>query len=278
FLPRAGDPVRVRAIKLYRRLMSGRRRTVRTVLPLRDLLRRRALGTGSLAERAAREFVVDAVAGVARAQTLLAAARDALDRIHQAIERGDAERLATAERARLHEEAATMLEMHRMSVLRTTAAADRVVLHVTRRLATDLQRVDVSLRARIRASTRRSADRAARRVRELPAAWHESQTLLLSGAELDLTLLALRNRVATIVDRARDRLALDIRNGLMARLRSVRTALTDYIDRSAADPDAEFTRIFEQWPDFDAAGTIETLMMELREATVRLPDRVETLS
>src|SRR5690606_1000640 len=97
-------------------------------------------------------------------------------------------------------------------------------------------------------------------------------------AELDLTLLALRNRVATIVDRARDRLALDIRNGLMARLRSVRTALTDYIDRSAADPDAEFTRIFEQWPDFDAAGTIETLMMELREATVRLPDRVETLS
>ncbi|MBR9989855.1 MAG: amino acid permease [Gemmatimonadetes bacterium] len=279
FAPADDDSSRLRAFKLFRRALSFRRPTVRVSVPLRDLVRHHLTDVIPAAERVERDFIAAAAAGVSDVQTLLAGARDALDGVGAAIDSGtDFRHLAEAERARLRGEAEGMTARHRVNAESVRSNTRRGIRQVAHRLARDLERVDVARRARLTGVERRSAEAAAARARELPAVWQESQALLLTGAELELTLLALSNRVGTIVSRARERMRLDIQNGLVARMRAVRTALARYIEHSTRNPDAEFTRIFEHWPTFDAADATAELQSELREATVELPDRVEALS
>jgi amino acid transporter len=268
------DDARLRAYKLYRRTRTLRGSGVRAEVPLRALLQRRLLDAVPAVERSGRAFAADAAAAAADVQLLLAAGRTVLARMR---DEGDLA-AASTERARIAAEAAAILERHRDAMRRVRADAERGIRQVAHRLARDLERVDAARRARITGDERREAAAAAERARALPRSWQECQTLLLAGAELELTLQALANRVATIVGRASERLQLRIQNGMVARLRAVHDALDDYIAESAADPDAEFTRTFDRWPELDPAAIVEELMLELREATTELPERVETLS
>ncbi|HEX6134350.1 MAG TPA: amino acid permease [Longimicrobiales bacterium] len=278
---RAGpdDDIRLRVYKLFRRAISWRRPGVRTVIPLRDIVRRHGLDAVPAAERVQLEFIAAAAAGVFDAQQLIASTRDALDRVAAAtIASGETARAAESERAALRERATGVLARHRSAAGRAQAYARRGAVQLARRIARDLERVDAARRGRSSAAARRNAQASAARARELPQSWQSSQHLLIAGNELELTLLALRNRAGTIVARAREQIVQDIRTGIIARLRAVHAALETYIEKAAHDPNVEFTRLFEQWPAFDPARLTDELQAELRAATTKLPERIETLS
>ncbi|CAN5897026.1 hypothetical protein BH23GEM9_BH23GEM9_31660 [soil metagenome] len=274
-----GDGARLRAYKLWKRMTAPRSSRVTVHVPLRDLVRRHLTDAVPVVERAQREFIGDAAVAAADVQTLLAGGRSALARLRHAIDNGDdlAEG-AQRERDRLQSEAAEMNARHDAAVARMQADSGRAVRQILHRLARDVDRVDAARRTRIGRPLRSAAAASAARARELPELWRTSQALLLEGAELELTLLALRNRVATIVDRARERLRLHVQNGLIARMRDVRRAVEDYVRTAEENPGAEFTRIFERWPEFAVEPLIDELRAELREPAAALPERVETLS
>lgn len=275
----AGDGVRLRLFKLARRAAAPRSSRVRVHVPLRELVRRHLLDTTPVVERAVRAFVGAAAVAATDVQALLASARAANDRVWHAVGTGDdVEAVVRTERGRLNGEAAAMIARHDAAIARVRADGGRAIRHVVHCIAHDMARVDVVRRARVTRSQRRAADAAAARARALPETWQSNHALLMEGAELELSLLVIRNRIATITDRARERLCLHIRNGLIAILRDVRATIEDYLRTAAANPEAGFTRIFESWPDFEPEPLLEELRAELREPAAELPERVETLS
>ena len=273
-----GDDLRLRAFKLMKRVVSMRRTRVRLSVPLEDLTRRHCTAALPVVERAVRDCAEDAVAAVAGVQGLLASALAALERARAAAERGDdVADVLRPEREQLREHAESLLQRHQAAAGAVPGNAARAVRQVAHRIAHDIGQVDVARRARVDGALLREAESSAARARELPGAWQAAQALLLQGVALELSLLALRNRVATIVDRARARLGLHA-EALITRLRAVRTAVDEFARASAADPDAEFTRLFEQWPEFATELVIEELRTDLRVPSGELPERVETLS
>jgi amino acid transporter len=273
------EGLRMRAYKLLRRAAAPLSDRLRVRIPLRRLLRRHLTEATPVAERALREFVAASAVATTDAQTLLADGRVAVERVRDAAERdaGVAD-VAERERVRIREQAAAMRARHDDAVSSIRSDAARAIRQIAHRIAHDLEHIDAARRARIPRAAHRAADTAAQRARELPEEWRAGQTLLLEGAELELELLALRNRIATIVGRARERLRLDLQNGLIARMHDVRDAIEDYARTAAHNPGAGFTRIFESWPDFSPEPFLEELRAELREPAAALPERIDTLS
>jgi amino acid transporter len=272
------DDARLRAYKLWKRITSPRSERIAVRVPLRELARRRLIEAVPVVERAQREFVETTTGATADVQALLAGGRDALERVHAAAGTVNASSIAAHERQRLADEAGAMIARHDASVARVRDGAARAIRQVLQRLARDAARVDASRRTRISRQRGRDAAASAERGRSLPETWRAAQELLLEGAELELTMLALRNRIATIMARAATGLRLQIQNGMIARLKDVRGAIEEYVSTADENPGAVFTRIFESWPVFAVDAVVDELRTELREPSEALPERVETLS
>jgi amino acid transporter len=277
-----GDAFAARLAKLRTRLAARiTRRQPRYRVPLRALAERRlaARAPRALAELT-RRFNRDATVAVLDAQRLLARAVLALDRTELALraepgDRARSERVRLSERGQVLALASEMEDAHTRSMGEAAAElrgalrriAQATGLYAARR---DRRRLSGERRWR-RAAAARAAGLDAR-LNE----WAGAQSLLVEVATLEARLLALENRVRTIVRREARALRLDIDRRVLARLAELEGWLTALGKPDGGAPDAP--RRFESATRLDTDDFLERLLADFGNATADLPERVETLA
>lgn len=223
-----------------------------------------------------KSFAHDSYQTVWDVQKLLHAVSDSLGVIAQVLmsPEGNAPAQISKEKEKAQAQLAVLADVRqqRHAQARWTLAAEtRRLVHA---LSHDVERLDSHrlLRARLR-PTREDLERAGQ-LRGLPQAWAENQAHFLTRAHLDVQLLSLKRRLATIVERARSDLRQNIRLTFIDKLRGLSQDLTDQL--TAVDDPMKTTYDFKQ--PFDDKEVVEALMDDIQAALGELPETVVAVS
>jgi amino acid transporter len=157
---------------------------------------------------------------------------------------------------------------------------------LAQRLAEDLSRLDVrNLVRRERRPDPKGLARERERLEGFPHQWFAHQRLILERARLGLRLATFQHRLASIVERDKQAIVLNVNSGALGECKRVLTDLRRLADQLTAHEQDDATPLiiaFDPRADFeqrvDVEQVIDTLVSSTADLAGELPQHVTTLS
>lgn len=116
---------------------------------------------------------------------------------------------------------------------------------------------------------------------EIPTAFYDHQVRLFERAGLAVRVSSFQHRLAAVVERQGDAIALEIKNGVKSDCLEVRDALHGFLQRLQGSDQNDVERpalSLELASRFDARHYMEALVLDVNESVSELPETLQTLS
>lgn len=144
--------------------------------------------------------------------------------------------------------------------------------------AEDIGRIDVRRHLRQARRAYLSGDEWEADLEAAPERWLEHQQLLVGRAQLGLQVSSFQHRLATIANRTKEALALELRSGMLGDCEALRQALVELQEKVDADEEAQLPVGLDFRSSFDVKQIMLGLAREVNAATIDLPDDSITLT
>ncbi len=147
---------------------------------------------------------------------------------------------------------------------------------LSQRYADDLDRLDVQRLAKRERKIDQQTKDALARLDELPATWVEAQQMLLYRAKLGLKVSTFQHRLATVVFKTRETVALEVGSGTRSSVVKLRDAYAKWLEEGG--PNSALKVPVDLEHRFDAKPIVERLVRETTTLSADLPEATTTLS
>jgi amino acid transporter len=144
--------------------------------------------------------------------------------------------------------------------------------------ADDLGRLDVREFVKRERKLPKSAGAVRADLSDLPGTWRDNQVLLVERARLGLTVSTVQHRLATVAQKVKQTVELEIRNGTLADYEKLHAALIATLESVKAGEKAELAGSYEFTNRFDGKTPIDSLVSQAGGWLTDLPESYETLT
>jgi hypothetical protein len=149
---------------------------------------------------------------------------------------------------------------------------------ISQSFSDDLKRIGVQRWAREHRKRTSSATKRRTELESAAARWTEMQDLLVGRARVGLQLSAVQHRLATVAERLKQTLALELRNGTLAEYERLRDALRESLAQVRSRESFGLGGSYEFSNRFDARPAIDGLIKQSGSWLSDLPESFETLT
>jgi DNA-binding transcriptional ArsR family regulator/uncharacterized protein (UPF0335 family) len=148
---------------------------------------------------------------------------------------------------------------------------------LSQELARDLDRVDVLRFIRQERRVSDSALEEIAHISSIPITWARNQTMVMHRNSFALLIAALQHRVATIVQRTRNALNIQLQSGIQREYDNLLIALRSYLEEINAGREARLKLALNLQNQFDDKQAMDDLIREIHGATGDLPEALQTV-
>jgi len=272
------DPPHLASFKRRQRLFSVFRKSGRYTVNIEPLVRYyNAEASKRLLLSAIDRFTTDSYALAVQVGKLISSSTTSLTLLGQRFD-DDKDRDAFVHRARRAaldrvEELKADQDMRRGRLRRKLLQSTRTL---SQRYADDVDRLDVEhLAKRERRIEPETRDENAR-LDEIPDTWLEAQQMLLYRAKLGLKVSTFQHRLATVVFKTRETVALELSGGVRSSVLKLRDAYAKWLE--AGGPTTALKVGADLDHRFDPKAVVEQLVRETTTLSAELPEATTTLS
>lgn len=274
------DSGRLRRFKLRKRwasLLQGD--TVKVHIPLGALVQFHVQeGAFKRHEETLRATALDSMNLAADVRRLIQSVHHALAILDKRVEEGDVEALNPGEeRARISTEFLDHVSSRKQRLQDNYQVLIAATRATSQALALDTE--DLAVIASSRRLRRLSPDTTQLRneLPDAPAAFHTSQSLLFQRADLELQMVSLHLRVATIVQRMTAGLQLRLQNSVLVPLEQFTLGLKEFSEELQEEQAKELRYYRDTRHSFEARVVLDDLIREIHGATGELPETLEII-
>ena len=283
FAPAPGDGPYLRRLKRWHRIKGWLTRSHGYRVRIDALVRHyRARAKEEVLAASLNRFATDSHAFAVQVGKLLNHSKTSLALLgeeHETIEHqqsfiDEQETAAQAEIQRLEQDQSQRMERARRALLMANRELAQAYAH-------DLERIDLMRFQRLECRPSTSEHRNQEYLDDLPEEFTTIQSLLVERAKLGLTVSTFQHRLATIVHRLRERLAVGLRAGIVSNLRAIHAALElDQVLEHVAEAKEGADLKLNPEPDarFDPKPILDRVIRETGTLTAGLPTTTTTLS
>ena len=181
-----------------------------------------------------------------------------------------------AEKAQGLESLRALTEHHEERVEELRRELGRQARSLSQAYADDLARVDVAHLAESERRISRDAEEAREELIHEVVDFYENQKALFERAKLGLDVSAFQHRLATIVQRARESIAIDLKNGVLDGILDLKKTLGAFLAEEAFEQPRKLTADLSH--RFDPQQAVDALVRDGQKSTAELPESIHTLS
>ncbi len=170
---------------------------------------------------------------------------------------------------------AELRDLHesRLVELRSELAAD--ARELGQDYATDLGRPDLPLYCAAHRNVAKHAPAIAAGLLEAASVLYEHQRALFERAQVGLEVSAFQHRLATIVQRTSESIALEVKNGILSAYRHLHDDLQAFLERESDEP---LSLRLERSAPIDPQAMVDAFVRDAQRSADELPETVRTLS
>ncbi len=231
----------------------------------------------ALAEETVHEHVTESWKLTIQLMRLLNASRTSMTLIHGGPQT-DGEALGAFVESERDAATGRLADLWETHLARCDARRGELAAHareLAQDYADDLDRVDYPLFVAARRRPVRDADAARAELVQAATVFFDNQRALFERARAGLRVSAFQHRLATIVERTREAITIEVRNGVLSGCREVERELARFLDDESLDKLRVSADLSHR---FDPQQVIDQLARDGQRSAEELPESVPTLS